>query len=159
MNAYHSTHRHLPQRCSYDPDGKPLLSWRVLILPFLQNRGGTEEHELYKQFRLDEPWDSEHNRKLVTKMPKSIVPRTRNWPPGKTRYVVAVGNQTVFPKADQKIDISDIQDGPNNTALASVVSDANAVVWTKPDDWEVDPGESVRQTGRLCRQQSAVLVW
>ena len=43
--------------------GKPLLSWRVHILPFL------EEGELYKQFRLDEPWDSEHNRKLIEKMP------------------------------------------------------------------------------------------
>ena len=46
-----------------DKDGKPLLSWRVLILPYV------EQEDLYKQFHLDEPWDSEHNKKLIEKMP------------------------------------------------------------------------------------------
>ena len=47
----------------FDKDGKPLLSWRVLMLPYL------EQDALYKEFHLDEPWDSDHNKKLLEKMP------------------------------------------------------------------------------------------
>jgi hypothetical protein len=53
---YESANGHFPPHASYSPDGKPLLSWRVHILPYL------EEQALYSQFRLDEPWDSEHNQ-------------------------------------------------------------------------------------------------
>src|SRR5947207_1926384 len=49
-------------------DGKPLLSWRVAILPFI------DEDDLYKQFKLDEPWDSENNKKLIEKLPKTYAP-------------------------------------------------------------------------------------
>ncbi len=45
--------------------GEPLLSWRVALLPFL----GKAEYALYQKFRLDEPWDSEHNRPLADQMP------------------------------------------------------------------------------------------
>src|SRR5947207_661102 len=49
-------------------DGKPLLSWRVAILPYLA------EKKLYDEFKLDEPWDSKHNIKLLEKMPKPYAP-------------------------------------------------------------------------------------
>ena len=49
--------------------GKPLLSWRVHLLPFL------EENELYEQFKLDEPWDSPHNIKLLDQMPADVQKR------------------------------------------------------------------------------------
>src|SRR5262249_54155708 len=50
----------LPAHAIYSKDGKkPLLSWRVAILPFI------EQDNLYQQFHLDEPWDSEHNKKLI----------------------------------------------------------------------------------------------
>lgn len=55
--------QHLPMQASLDADGKPLLSWRVHILPYI------EQKELYDQFHLDEPWDSEHNKTLISKMP------------------------------------------------------------------------------------------
>ena len=45
-----------------DKAGKPLLSWRVAILPFV------EQEELYAQFKLDEPWDSDNNKKLIAKI-------------------------------------------------------------------------------------------
>ena len=48
----------------YSKDGKPLLSWRVMLLP------GLERGKLYEQFHLDEPWDSPHNIKLLPKMPE-----------------------------------------------------------------------------------------
>jgi len=62
MHTYHDKHRAFPAR-AISKDGKPLLSWRVQLLPFL------EQQALYEQFRLDEPWDSEHNRKLIPLMP------------------------------------------------------------------------------------------
>ena len=52
-----------PPAALYSKDGKPLLSWRVLLLPYLDQR------ELYEQFKLDEPWDGPTNKKLVAKMP------------------------------------------------------------------------------------------
>lgn len=65
MHSHHSQFRSYPPpaSASYDADGKPLLSWRVHLLPFLQ------EKPLYEKFHRDEPWDSEHNRGLVDRMP------------------------------------------------------------------------------------------
>jgi RNA polymerase sigma factor (sigma-70 family) len=63
FHAYHDVHGHFPADIR-GKDGKPLLSWRVAILPYL------EQQELYKQFRLTESWDSEHNLKLLARMPE-----------------------------------------------------------------------------------------
>src|SRR5262245_11036025 len=59
LHNYHDTYGKLPPAAICDKAGKPLLSWRVAILPFI------EQNALYKQFKLDEPWDSEHNKKLA----------------------------------------------------------------------------------------------
>src|SRR5262249_51180323 len=64
MHAYHDEHGYFPPAASYGKDGKPLLSWRVSLLPDLN------EGDLYKQFHLAEPWDSPHNKTLLAKMPK-----------------------------------------------------------------------------------------
>ena len=61
MHNYHDANKSFPAQASFDASGRPLLSWRVLLLPYL------EQNELYKQFHLDEPWNSEHNRKLIAK--------------------------------------------------------------------------------------------
>ena len=66
MINYESMYSTYPARASFDAQGKPLLSWRVHILPFLQ------EEALYQKFRLDEPWDSDHNRKLIDQMPAAL---------------------------------------------------------------------------------------
>lgn len=54
MHNYHDTYNHFPEPASRDDDGNPLLSWRVAVLPFI------EQQALYEKFRLDEPWNSEH---------------------------------------------------------------------------------------------------
>ena len=64
INYTDSNNSTLPPAAICDKRGKPLLSWRVLILPYL------EQDALFKEFKLDEPWDSEHNKKLLKKMPK-----------------------------------------------------------------------------------------
>ena len=60
FHMYYDKHGHLPPAYSVDENGKPLHSWRVLILPFM------EQKVLYAQIRLDEPWDSEYNRQFHT---------------------------------------------------------------------------------------------
>ena len=55
---------HLPPPASVDKKGTRLLSWRVLILPYIG------EEKLHEQFHLDEPWDSKHNKELLAKMPE-----------------------------------------------------------------------------------------
>jgi hypothetical protein len=60
---FHKKHNALPARYTIDEKGKPLHSWRVLILPFLGQK------ELYDKIRLDEPWDSEHNQQFHSQMP------------------------------------------------------------------------------------------
>ena len=75
---YESRHGELPNN-SYSPDGKPLLSWRVHLLPYI------EEEALYRQFHLDEPWDSPNNKPLLARMPKVYATPARAQRQGPTR--------------------------------------------------------------------------
>src|SRR5262245_25099565 len=77
FHNYNDTFGTLPTNV-LSKDNTPLLSWRVQILPFV------EQDELYKQFTLDEPWDGEHNKALVAKMPKLYAPVRVKADPGKT---------------------------------------------------------------------------
>jgi hypothetical protein len=114
-----------------------LLSWRVAILPFI------EESRLYNQFKLDEPWDSPHNKPLLAKMPKVYrLPGDNKTPPDQTHYQVFVGNGAAFDsKIPSRIPIS-FADGTSNTILIAIVD--QAVPWTKPDDVAFDPNRPVR---------------
>jgi hypothetical protein len=132
MHNYNSIHNTFPPRATFSKDGKPLLSWRVEMLPF------ADEVVLYKQFHRDEPWDSEHNKALIAQMPKVF--QSPNGPPpekGLTRYVAAVGKDAIFD-GDRGTAISDITDGLSNTLLILEVGEDKSVIWTKPDDMEFD---------------------
>ncbi len=86
MHNYHDVYGRLPAPAIMDKDGKPLLSWRVAILPFI------EQDNLYKQFKLDEPWDSEHNKKLLVQMPGIYAPvKAATKEPFATFYQVFTG--------------------------------------------------------------------
>ena len=71
MHNYHDTYGHFPPPSTYSPDGKALLSWRVAILPFLSHDA------LYRKFRLDEAWNSAHNKELLKEMPDVFAPPGR----------------------------------------------------------------------------------
>jgi Protein of unknown function (DUF1559) len=90
MLNYESAHKQLPAQANYDSDGKALLSWRVHILPYLQ------EEKLYKQFHMDEPWNSENNKKLLDKMPITFADPRVNLEPGFTVYQGVAGPQCIF---------------------------------------------------------------
>jgi hypothetical protein len=139
MHNYHDVNGRLPGYANADKDGKPLLSWRVHLLPYL------EQDALYKEFKLDEPWDSEHNKKLIPRMP--VFYNSTKDPAlalaGKTTYVVPTGKDTVFPDT-KGMKISDITDGTSNTIIILDVSDQNATIWTRPDDFKIDPKDPLK---------------
>ncbi len=126
LESYHEAKGNYPPPAILAKNGEPLLSWRVALLPYLG------EEDLYKQFKLDEPWDSFHNRKLLMRMPKVFAPPFgRNaW---KTSYQVFVGPGSVFegPKGCRKADITD---GLATTILLVRVHENEAIAWTKPGD-------------------------
>ncbi|MDB5306237.1 MAG: hypothetical protein JWO38_439 [Gemmataceae bacterium] len=135
MHNYHDTNGGLPPAAVVDKTGKPLLSWRVLILPYI------EQEPLYKQFKLDEPWDSEHNKKLIPQMPKIYaIPDDPGAKPGETRYRVFVGNGAVFDTV-QGVKFDQVTDGTSSTIMA--VTAATAVPWTKPDELTFDPDKDM----------------
>ncbi len=152
MHNFHDTFNALPSHANYpearDKEGKearPLLSWRVHILPFI------EGSDLYRQFRFDEPWDSDHNKKLIAKMPAVFKSPGLDLAEGKTCYLVPVGNDprygTMFPTGPtfanrgataRGLSLGAITDGTSNTVMILEAPPEKAVTWTKPDDWEVN---------------------
>jgi hypothetical protein len=131
MHNFHDTYDSFPPSASYDGD-RPLLSWRVHLLPYLDASG------LYGQFHLNEPWDSEHNRKLIERMPdvfksQDIALNLQ----GKTTFVLPVGDATAW-HGQVGTTIRDIKDGTSNTMMALQATPDHAVIWTKPEDLAVD---------------------
>jgi prepilin-type processing-associated H-X9-DG protein len=141
LHNYHDAHKTFPPRVSTDKDGKPLLSWRVAILPYL------EEAALYKEFHLDEPWDSEHNKKLVARMPdiyrNASLPGTDS-----TVYLAVAGPGALFGEADAK-DIRSVVDGTSNTIGIVEADPDRAVIWTRPDDLPYDADNPLAGLGKL----------
>lgn len=135
MHNYHASHKTFPPAYSRDKSGRPLLSWRVHILPYL------EQATLYKEFHLDEPWDSPHNRRLIDKMPElyrcpSLSRKAADR--AKTTYLAPRGEATILHGAEG-VKLNEITDGTSNTILVVAASDDLAVTWTEPKDWDVDP--------------------
>ncbi len=143
----------LPAHAIYSKDGKPLLSWRVAILPYI------EQNQLYNEFHLDEPWDSEHNKKLLVRMPKIYAsPQDGKTLKEHTTYYQAfVGNGAFFTgnKFGLRFPAS-ITDGTSNTIM--FVEASKAVPWTKPEDIPYDPAKPLPKLGLPdCSYALAVL--
>ncbi len=145
---YHDVYKHFPTAVSFDAEGKKTrLSWRVHVLPFLEQR------QLYDEFRLNEPWDSEHNRKLISRLPAIFRPANEKLAAeGKTKFVMPLGEKTIAPNESKPLSFRDITDGTSNTIMLVEADDEHAVVWTKPDDLEIDlakplSGLAVRPAG------------
>jgi hypothetical protein len=145
LHNYADTHGGFPPQAICDKKGKPLLSWRVAILPYI------EQENVYRQFKLDEPWDSEHNLKLAEVHIKTyMLPGEKIDKQGKTPYRCFYGNGAAFDRIAMT-KFSDFQDGTSNTIF--FVEAAESVVWTKPDDIEFNPKKEMKGFLRASRER------
>jgi hypothetical protein len=139
MHMHENAKKELPARANVDTEGKPLLSWRVHLLPYIDQQG------LYEQFHLDEPWDSEHNQKLIDKMP-AIFASPSGQPAPMTHYVVPVGEGTAFENYEPS-KFAAVSDGLTKTIM--ILESDQPVVWTQPDDFEIDMEDPLANLGGL----------
>jgi prepilin-type processing-associated H-X9-DG protein len=131
MQLYQNKYGHFPPAYSVDKNGTPLLSWRVLILPFL------EDQTLYDQFHLDEPWNSPHNLPLAKRMPGVYrCPAETNASNNATSNAMLVGPSAISmgPEGRKSADISD---GVANTIMVAEKTGAN-IGWTEPRDLDAE---------------------
>jgi len=140
MQNFQNANGAYPSQAIKSPDGKPLLSWRVALLPYL------EREDLYKRFKLDEPWDSPNNKPLLAEMPALFTcPSDSNPTPGQTTYEVVVGPNTMFT-GGKPVAIAEVLDGLSNTVL--VVESGTPVNWTEPVDLSVPEALAPGRLGR-----------
>jgi hypothetical protein len=128
MRAYHDKHGRFPPAVVTDADGKPLYSWRVLLLPYLG------EDELYRRFHLNRAWDHPSNRPLLDRMPAVIAqPGAKGTA---THNQVQTGPGGLFDTPDGR-SLKEITDGASLTIL--FVEAPDAVPWSRPADVAFDP--------------------
>jgi hypothetical protein len=155
LHTIHDNYKRLPPAALCDKQGKPCLSWRVAILPYI------EQQALYNHFKLDEPWDSPNNIKLLAQMPKIFAPvgmKTKE--PGLTFYLGFVADPKLgaehatawetttdanSPFGAWGPRIISFTDGTSNTIW--VVESGDAVPWTKPVDLLYDPKKPLPKLG------------
>lgn len=158
MHNYHAAHNALPPAVVHGPDGKPWHSWRILILPYL------EQASVYDRYDFSQPWDGEGNRKLLGEMPAIYrAPIDGGGEDAFTNVAVVTGPRTPFPPdgtklADPKlgdpagqgrrIRFRDITDGNANTALVAPVSPERKIPWTKPEDIVFEDKDTFPAPGR-----------
>lgn len=151
IHMYHDVAGHFPLAHSgfgYDRKTnewfrhRPYLSWRVLLLPLLG------EKELFEKFRLGEPWDSEHNKKLIPLMPKVYCAPGCKAGDGKTNYLGVVGPNAAFPEK-KAITIIEFHDGTSCTIMLVEVPDEAAVEWTRPKDFPIGTREPAKTLAGL----------
>lgn len=136
LDRYHEAKGAYPPAAICDAAGRPLLSWRVALLPYVG------EEALYREFRLDEPWDSLHNKRLLKRIPKTFQqPNSPNafWvrTKGKTRDLVFTGPNTLFD-GKQGTKKSQV---PAKAALVVLADGERAVYWSKPGELAFEAGK------------------
>lgn len=126
MQTYADVYKAFPPAYIADADGKPMHSWRVLILPYM------EQQALYKRYRFDEPWDGPNNSRLAAEMPPAFRCPSDPVMTNTTDYVVITGPGTMFD-ADKPANFASIKDGTSNTLMV-VESTHAAIPWMEPRD-------------------------
>jgi len=130
LHNYHDVYGSFPPAYIADENGKPMHSWRVLILPFMEGQS------LYDQYRFDEPWDGPNNSQLAPAVTRWYsCPSDSTKPPTETSYVAVVGQGTAWP-GDEHMAIQDFTDGIGNVLLLVEVHNSG-IHWMEPRDLHV----------------------
>lgn len=126
FHNYHDVYGSFPPAYLADEQGRPMHSWRALILPFV------EQHELYDQYRFDEPWDGPNNSQLADRMPRTFHMPSEPPSSSRTNIVAIVGEPTAFPGA-RATRLRDFRDGTEYTILLTEIADSD-ILWLEPRD-------------------------
>jgi len=129
LHCYHDEYQSFPPAFTVDAEGKPLHSWRVLVLPYL------EAENLYRQIRMDEPWDSEYNRQFHDQMPNVFHCLEAPLKKGDTNYMALTGPETYFPGSECR-SLDDSALDRKTTVL--LVETATSTCWMAPIDGSVE---------------------
>jgi beta-lactamase regulating signal transducer with metallopeptidase domain len=127
LHNYHDANGSFPPAVLLGPDGKTEYSWRVALLPYL------DQSDLYNAYRRTEPWDSPHNKALLSDMPLVFKCPQDSPNSSATSYFGFIGKDTGFgntPGTGNKLHT--FTDGLSNTVM--VVETRRDIPWTKPED-------------------------
>jgi RNA polymerase sigma factor (sigma-70 family) len=151
MYAYHNTNDRFPPAAGFSKDGKPLYSWRVLLLPYLY------QDNLFKFFRLNEAWDSPNNGLVTQTVIKTFAAPLKKAGANldTTYYQVLTGKGTAF-EGQKGLRLRDFTDGPSHSIL--VVEADKAVPWTKPEGLVYAAAKPVPKLGGLFKVGFHVLL-
>ena len=138
LRVYHNTYGHFPS--GVYKDGKPLLSWRVQILPFI------DQDPLYNAFHMDEAWNSPHNLPLSKQIVPVYVDPRNTIDPNLTTYLAPIGPRTVLGSG-KPVKYREITDGESQEIFVLEVGSDKAVPWAKPDDWHFDEDAPIKSLG------------
>ncbi len=141
MQNYHDTYQSFPPAYIVDETGRPMHSWRTLLLPFF---GDPETMALYKQYDFAEPWDGPNNARLASSTPSIYRCPSDDTPDGETSYLAVVGDGTMWP-GEHGVRMRDIRDRPART-IAVVESAGSSIHWLEPRD--LTPQEAIQGVNR-----------
>ena len=145
LHNYHSTYKSLPPAYTVDDQGRPLHSWRTLILPFM------EEQALHAQIDFSKPWDDPANQAAAETVVQAYSCPSTIIAPTETTYVAVVDPSGMMSGATPTT-FGSVTDGLSNTLLVTETDSANAVHWMSPEDIDlqafVDAGRR-RESGHL----------
>lgn len=125
---YHDVFHRYPPAVTLDANGRPVHSWRILVLPYIEQR------ELYEAYSFDEPWDGPNNRKLASRMPPlfAFAGTNQDGTSTSTNFVAITGLETAWPSGMGMVN-SDIGDGPSNT-IQFAEYNGPPIHWMSPVD-------------------------
>jgi len=127
LHNYHEAYGEFPPAYTVDAQGKPLHSWRTLILPYL------DQAPLYQKINLAKPWDDPANADAFKSFPPTYSCPSTNNPPGMTTYLAVTGENSCFRPGQSRM-ISEITDGISNTLMVVDITQTHAVHWMSPQD-------------------------
>jgi len=131
LHNYHDVFGTFPPAYVSDENGRPMHSWRVLLLPYFDS-GHISDKQLYEDYDFSEPWDGPHNVKLLKRRPSVYACPSHEADPTLTAYAAIVGEECVF-NGTLPVSIAEITDGLSNTGMISEVTHAR-IRWTEPRD-------------------------